>query len=173
MLIDSIREGRVREGEKRPFEPRLFDRVAAVVKSFGLGRRFLEEMETWQPSLAVRSPGLMRTRKKRGPEPIPFSLVSESEYRVAIGIIERLDNPYLAFVGDPEELLLSGVLFRINPNLKPEVLARVHFGAVLRHELARKGPAPVAAFPEEPPRESRERVEMIEKWISDLEGLLK
>jgi hypothetical protein len=170
MLIDSIKEGREKEGEKRPFEQRLFDRVAAVVRSFGLGQRFLEEMEAWEPSLSVRSPGLMRTRNKRGPEPVLFSLVSEDEYRVAVEIIEGLNNPYLAFAGDPEELLLSGVLFRINPNLGPEVLARAHLGAVLRHELARKDSSPV--YSEESAEESRQRLEMIEKWISDF-GLLK
>jgi hypothetical protein len=65
-----------------------------------------------------------------------FSLVTESEYSLTLSIIGKVDNTYLQFAESPEEILLCGTLYGLNPTIGPEKLMRYHFETLLLHERA-------------------------------------
>lgn len=180
VLRREIRSQRVQEKTKRPFEPRLFDRVGLVVRSFGLGDDFLQILDNLGAGPAPEEYRFRGPRRKGRLEPLLFALLTQEEYRVAVGIMERVPNPYLAFSASPYEILLSGPLFRLNPGLEAESLARHHFETLLMAEISRKGPGEPGRGATENGRGARdnseeesERVKFIEKWIDDLETLLK
>jgi hypothetical protein len=56
-----------------------------------------------------------------------FFLATPEEYRVIQEILAVLTNPYLAWAGSPEEILLSQPLWHRRPDLSPEALADRHF----------------------------------------------
>ncbi len=79
-------------------------------------------------------------RQKEHFEPSLFSLSPEEEYRVTIAIMNKVNNPYLHFVNSPDEILLCEPLFRRNPSLGPDKLARYHFETLLINELTNVAP---------------------------------
>jgi hypothetical protein len=72
-------------------------------------------------------------------EPPLFSLATETEYRITMAIVSKVGNPYLTFANSPDEILLCGPLFRLNPRLDPEQLSTRHFETLLLAELAKAG----------------------------------
>ncbi len=180
VLRKEIRSQRVQERTKRPFEPRLFDRVGLVVRSFGLGDDFLQRLDNLGAGPTPREFRFRGPRRKGRLEPLLFALLTQEEYRIAVGIMERVQNPYLAFAASRYEILLSGPLFRMNPDIGAGSLARHHFETLLMAEISRKGPEGPGRGAMENGRGARvnsgeesERVKFMEEWIDDLETLLK
>ena len=137
-LLQHIRSERAEKKRKQSFGPTLFDRINGLVKEHALGEMFLSSLDAFQERLREEDLTADRVRPKRAYDPPLFSLSTEEEYRVTMAIIHKVGNPYLNFVNSPDEILLCGPLFRHNPSLPPETLARFHFEALLLAELARK-----------------------------------
>ncbi len=137
-LLRHLRSQRAERRRKQTFQPSLFDRINALVKAHALDESFLRRLEASESAPTeddLVSDHLMR---KEPFEPPLFSLSTEEQYRLTAAIIARLDNLYLGFVTSPDEILLCERLFRLNPSLPPDSLARHHFKALLLAETARK-----------------------------------
>jgi hypothetical protein len=129
-LLQHLRSERAEKRKKQPFAATLFDRINDLVKAHALGESFLRDLEA-PPHPLGEHVGFDRIKPKTPYEPPLFSLSTEEEYRVTMGIITRVANPYLNFVSSPDEILLCEALFGRNPALPPERLARVHFELLL------------------------------------------
>mgnify|MGYP005845584793 FL=1 len=80
----------------------------------------------------------MRIWPKSRLEVPPFVLVSGDEYLLVRDLLDRLDNPYLAFARSPEEVLLSATLHARNPSLEVGRLLHHDFETLLLCEEARE-----------------------------------
>ncbi len=78
-----------------------------------------------------------RPRAKSAWQPPLFPLLEEEAYRLALALLAALDNPYLAYARDADELCLSLRLYRHCPGLPFEALSRFHFATLLALELVR------------------------------------
>jgi len=137
-LLRHIRSQRGSRRQKQAFHPSLFDRINGLVKTHALDEAFLRRLEASESS-SPEDDAILGGRTRKEPlELPPFSLSTEEQYRLTMAIIARVDNPYLTFVTAPDEILLCGRLFRLNPSLSPDILARHHFEALLLAEIARK-----------------------------------
>lgn len=135
--MEHLRSERAGKRRRQSFTPRLFDRINGLVKEFALGETFLKSLDTFADQLREEHLAFDRVKPKRPYEPPLFSLSTEEEYRVTLAIINRAANPYLNFVSSPDEILLCESLFRHNPSLPAERLARFHFEALLMAEIAK------------------------------------
>jgi len=136
-ILEQIKTDRAQKKKKQPFSPTLFDRISWLVKEYRLGESFLEKLESPADFLLEEEAEFARVRKKQ-PSMIPlFSLTEEKEYVLILAIIEKTDNPYLAFVQSPEEIALSKLLFELNPALGAEKLERYHFETLMLYEQAK------------------------------------
>lgn len=135
-LLGHIRSQRAEQRRKQTLRPSRYDRVSALVKAYALDEAFLGRLgasQNFPLEDNLVSDDLMR---KEPFEPPLFSLSPEEQYRVTTALIARVNNRYLDFVTSPEEILLCVRLFRLNPSLRPETLARHHFKTLLLCELA-------------------------------------
>jgi hypothetical protein len=136
MDLERFKQGRG-QPQKRRWRPSQFTRVSSIVKAYGLGETFLSTLEALPESLT--GPGRrFKTMKLKASLELPlFGLATAEVYDLTIRIIRKIDNPYLDYVQDPEEILLSRPLFHRNPHLDPEALNRFHFATLLARELHR------------------------------------
>jgi hypothetical protein len=105
------------------------------MSAFGLDHGFLRLLARLDEAGFHNLAKSAKIKEKSGLASPLFALISEAEYRLATAIMEKLDNPYLEYARDPEELILSAPLYRRNPDLPPEVLATRHFAGLLTEEL--------------------------------------
>jgi len=137
-LLQHIKSERAHKKRKQPHRQRLFDRIGGLVKTNNLGDGFLEELDNFKDSLFKEFQEFNRMRNKKPMEPSLFSLLSEKECRVAVEIMNKVNNPYLYFASAPYEILLCNSLFLCNPSLGTDQLASYHFETLLRCETAKK-----------------------------------
>jgi hypothetical protein len=137
-LRDRLLAFRAREKRKRPFERTLFDRINGLVRAHALGGAFLARLAGAGEEPHPEHGREGRVKAKELFEPPLFSLSSEDEYRVTMAILNAVNNPYLRYAASPDEILLCGPLFRRNPRLGPDTLARHHFEALLLAETAKR-----------------------------------
>jgi hypothetical protein len=132
VLLQHLKRARARP--RRPFTRTAFTVVGALVREHKLDESFLDSLRedaaqgtewVWSYELLPKSPF----------EPPLFALVAADEFRLTQTILAAVDNPYLPFAHSPDELLASGPLFRLNPDLPPVILAQAHFRALLAREL--------------------------------------
>lgn len=131
-LRKQIKAGRDQQRAKIPLRRTPFDRINTIVKRHALGKEFLANLANFSDHRVGEYLAVYRQRAKDQWDPPLFSLSSEAEYRVTIAILNAVNNPYLHFVGSPEEILLSSALFRRNPFLEPDKLIRYHFATLLQ-----------------------------------------
>jgi hypothetical protein len=99
-----------------------------------------------------------------------YSLVTEDEYRVTRGILEKVANPYLAYVQSPEDILFSGPLFARNSALPPDRLLRWTFQTLLLCELAKEEVQRLLAHEGKGVSEViQKRVERLEAFVASVE----
>jgi hypothetical protein len=124
---------------QRPWRRSPFTRISSIVKAYALGESFLRTLDS--PLEALTAYGLsIAAGKVKAPLELPlFALAPETEYHLAMSIIRKIDNPYLDYVQDPDEILLCGPLYLRHPHLDPDELSRFHFAALLRRESAPTG----------------------------------
>jgi hypothetical protein len=134
-LLKYIRSDRAQRKEKKPFRPTLFARISALVQKHDLTEHFLVSLENPEGLLVERKTEVARIRKKE-PFGLPlFSLCGEQHYRLAMEIIQRINNPYLEHASAPEEIALSKPLYDLNPSVGIERLKRYHFETLMHYEL--------------------------------------
>jgi hypothetical protein len=136
MDLERFKRGRG-QLQKRPWRPSRFTRISSIVKAYSLGETFLRTLEALPESLSGTGLGFT-TMKFKAPLELPlFALATAEVYDLTTRIIRKIDNPYLDYVQDPEEILLCRPLFHSNPHLGPEALSRFHFATLLGRELNR------------------------------------
>lgn len=135
-LRKQIKSERERRRVKAPFGRTLFARIGSLVSRNRLDDSFVRDLGFSPDEFALELSGLRSIKKKSLFEPSLFSLLTEKEYRVTTAIISTIDNPYLNFVNAPDEIFFCTLLFRQNPELEAERLARCHFETLLVYELA-------------------------------------
>jgi hypothetical protein len=125
------------QAAKRPWRPSQFTRISSIVKAYGLGETFLRTLEAPPESLTGAGRRFKAIKFKTALELPLFALATAEVYDLTTRIIREIDNPYLDYVQDPEEILLCRPLFHCNPHLDPEALNRFHFATLLGRELNR------------------------------------
>lgn len=142
-LKQNLRARRARESSKKPFLPSRFSVVSSIIKIHGLDFAFLRLLDRIDEIVFHNLAKSAKIKEKSGLELPLFSLTVEAGYYLTTAIMEKLDNPYLDYARDPEELILSVALYRRNPALPAEVLAGRHFAGLWAEELEKiKGENP-------------------------------
>jgi hypothetical protein len=136
-LLKNIKRKRAKQRKKQPLKRDVFNQISGLVRLYGLKESFLSILDNVEDHLSRENVRLSRVRLK-APIEIPlFSLATEEEYYLTMSILSRVDNPYLKFAHSPEEILLCGPLYSLNPSLHSEKLMRYHFETLFLHERAR------------------------------------
>jgi len=136
-LLKDIQRRRAKQRQKIPFKRDVFNRVSSLVKQYGLQGKFLDVIDKFQNYPSDENLKVVRVRLKKPLEDSLFSLATRDEYALTMSIIAKINNSYLRFAHSPEEILLCGPLYRLNPTLGPEKLGRYHFETLLLHERAK------------------------------------
>lgn len=131
-LLQHIRKERARQRRKQPLKRDVFKQISSLVRWYGLEENFLTVIDSAEYYLAQTNLELHRFREKMPFEPSLFALVTAAEYRLTKAIISKTDNPYLQYAHSPEEIFLSGLLYRLNSALPAETLIRNHFEMLLQ-----------------------------------------
>lgn len=126
-LKETLRHRRARGREKAPFAPSLFSHMGGLVRRHQLGEGFLRLICSMTGEQAENLARRHRADAKPQYEPPLFFLATPEEYRVIQEILIVMENPYLPWARNPEEILLSQPLWRRRPDLAPEALAGRHF----------------------------------------------
>ena len=135
-LLTDIKQKRAKKRQKKPIKRDVFNQISGLVRWYGLKENFLDVLDKVEDYLSKEDLQYTRVRLKTPMERSLFSLVTESEYSLTLSIISKVDNSYLQFAESPEEILLCGPLYGLNPSLSPEKLMRYHFETLLLHERA-------------------------------------
>ena len=135
-LLTHIKRERKQQRKKQPLKRDVFNQISGLVRRYGLKENFLDVLDKVEDYLSKEDLQYIRVRLKTPMEKSLFSLVTESEYSLTLSIISKVDNSYLQFAESPEEILLCGPLYGLNPTIGPEKLMRYHFETLLLHERA-------------------------------------
>ncbi len=135
-LLKDIKQKRTKKRQKKPIRRDVFNQISGLVRWYGLKENFLDVLDKVEDYLSKEDLQFTRVRLKTPMERSLFSLVTESEYSLTLSIISKVDNTYLQFAESPEEILLCGTLYGLNPTIGPEKLMRYHFETLLLHERA-------------------------------------
>jgi hypothetical protein len=137
-LLEHIRHKRTRKRKKQIFEREVFTQISAMVRWYGLDESFLKKLDNVEDYPSVEKMDSIRIKTKK-PFDFPlFSLSSRDEYDLTRAILRKMNNSYVSFAHSPEEILLSGILYRMNAELRPEELRRYDFETLLMVEHAKK-----------------------------------
>lgn len=137
-LLEHIRHKRTRKRKKQIFEREVFTQISAMVRWYGLDESFLIKLDNVEDYPSVEKMDFIRIKTKK-PFDFPlFSLSSRDEYDLTRAILRKMNNSYVSFAHSPEEILLSGILYRMNAELRPEELRRYDFETLLMVEHAKK-----------------------------------
>ncbi|MFZ5447914.1 MAG: hypothetical protein ACOZFS_04670 [Thermodesulfobacteriota bacterium] len=130
-LLRHLKSERSQKKAKLPFKPSLFVKILALVQEYGLEGEFLSQLEksTNQQWQAEPEYDRIEDKKKLG-APL-FALATPAEFALTLAIIDKVNNPYLAFANSPDEILACNSLFRCDPALAPQKLAAHHFQTLL------------------------------------------
>jgi hypothetical protein len=137
-LLEHIRHKRTRKRKKQPFERKLFTQISALVRWYGLDENFPKKLDHVEAYPSVRDMDFIRVKTKKPVDFPLFSLCSRDEYDLTRAILRKVTNPYVWFAHSPEEILLSGILYGMNAELRPETLRRYDFKTLLLYEHAKK-----------------------------------
>lgn len=169
-FLTEIRRDRLRKRKRQPFQPTLFARISAVVREYRLTEDFVARLAAGESHLPLDVDRIVPG--ERQPLVIPlYALVTEDEYRVTRGILERVSNPYLDYVQSPEDILFSGPLFARNSALPPDRLVRWPFETLLLCELAKEEVQRLLAHEGKGVSEvTRKRIKRLEAFVATVEN---
>ena len=136
-LLKNIKQKRDKQRQKKTFRRNVFNQISAIVKRYRLTTGFIDVLDNVEDYLSEKNLNLNRIRVKAPLDSPLFCLASKDEYSLTMSIISEVDNPYLKFANSPEEILLCGPLYRLNPLLTNQKLVRYHFETLLLHERAK------------------------------------
>ncbi|MGD2028796.1 MAG: hypothetical protein PVG86_02570 [Desulfobacterales bacterium] len=136
-LLEDIRHKRTRKRKKHPFERKVFTQISALIRWYGMDENFLKKLDHVENDLSIEKMDFIRVKAKKPVDFPLFSLSPRDEYDLTRAILRKVNNPYVSFAHSPEEILLSGVLYRMNAQLRPEALKRYDFETLLMVEHAK------------------------------------
>ncbi len=136
-LVHHIKRKRAKQKRKQPIRRDVFNQICSLVKQYHLKESFLSVLDNVEDDLSAENLKFTRVRLKTPMESSLFSLATKDEYSLTMSIISKVDNAYLKFANSPEEILLCGLLYRLNPSLTNQKLMRYHFETLLLHERAK------------------------------------
>lgn len=136
-FLQHIRNERARQRKKKPLKREVFNQICSLVREYDLQESFLSVLDKFEDNLSGENFTFNRVRLKTPLESSLFSLATKDEYALTMSIIGKVDNAYLKFANSPEEILLCGPLYRLNPALTNQKLMRYHFETLLLHERAK------------------------------------
>jgi hypothetical protein len=136
-LLKDIKQKRAKQKQRKPFRRGVFNQVSGIVKQYGLKESFLSILDNVEENLSGENLKFNRVKLKTPMESSLFSLATKDEYALTMSIIGKVDNAYLKFANSPEEILLCGSLYRLNPLLTKQKLMQYHFETLLLHESAK------------------------------------
>lgn len=168
-FLTEIRRDRLKKRKRQPVQPTVFARVSAIVREYRLTEGFMARLTVGALRLPLDIDRIIPG--ERAPLVIPlYALVTEDEYRVTRGILEKVSNPYLAYVQSPEDILFSGPLFARNSALPPDRLLRWTFETLLLCELAREEVQRLLAHEGQGVSQvSQKRIERLEAFLASVE----
>ena len=132
-----IKRKRAKQKRKQPIRRNVFNQICSLVKQHDLNESFLSVLDKVEGGLAGENFKFNRVKLKTPMENSLFALATKDEYSLTMSIIAKVDNAYLKFATSPEEILLCGPLYRLNPVLTNQKLMRYHFETLLLHERAK------------------------------------
>jgi hypothetical protein len=133
-LLKDIKRKRAKQRQKMPFRRDVFNQISSLVKQYGLKEDFLDLLDKVKDYPSSENMKLVRVRLKTPMEGSLFFLATKDEYALTMSIVAKINNSYLKFAHSPEEILLCGSLYRLNPLLTNQKLMRYHFETLLLHE---------------------------------------
>ncbi|MBC8431668.1 MAG: hypothetical protein H8D96_07080 [Desulfobacterales bacterium] len=136
-LLHHIKRKRAKQKRKQPIRREVFNQICSLVREYDLQESFLSVLDKFEDNLSGENFTFNRVRLKTPLESSLFSLATKDEYALTMSIIGKVDNAYLKFANSPEEILLCGPLYRLNPALTNQKLMRYHFETLLLHERAK------------------------------------
>ena len=136
-LLHHIKHKRAKQKRKQPIKRDVFNQICSLVKQYDLKESFLSVLDNVEDDLSGENFKFNRVKLKTPMESSLFFLATKDEYALIMSIIGKVDNAYLKFANSPEEILLCGSLYRLNPSLTNEKLMRYHFETLLLHERAK------------------------------------
>jgi hypothetical protein len=136
-FLQHIRNERARQQKKKPLKRDVFNQICSLVKQYDLKESFLSVLDNVEDDLSGENLKFNRVRLKAPMERPLFSLATKDEYALIMSIIDKVNNSYLKFAHSPEEILLCGPLYRLNPALTNQKLVRYHFETLYLHERAK------------------------------------
>ena len=137
-LLQNIKNKRIQQRKKQPFERDLYTKISTLVRTHGLDSRFLIKLDNTNDYLEGKTFDVLPVKTKAPVEFPLFSLSTQDEYDIASAIISKVNNPYLAFAQSPKEILLCAALYRTNSSLPAERLRYCDFETLLLYEMAKK-----------------------------------
>ncbi len=139
VLLKDIKQKREQQRRKQPFSRNVFNQISSIVRQYGLNERFLDVLDNVENYLPEVNLKFTRVRVKTPMESHLFFLANREEYNLTMSIISKIDKSYLKFAHSPEEILLCGPLYSLNPSISSEKLKRYHFATLLLHERNSRG----------------------------------
>ncbi len=136
-LLHHIKRKRAKQKRKQPIRRDVFNQICCLVREYDLKESFLSVLDNVKDDLSGENLRFDRVRLKAPMVSSLFSLATKDEYSLTMSIIDKVDNAYLKFANSPEEILLCGPLYRLNPSLTNQKLMRYHFETLLLHERAK------------------------------------
>ena len=137
-LLEHIKGERREQRKKRLFERNVYTKISSLVRTYGLDARFLEKLNHANNYLKGKTVDFSRVKTKVPVEFSLFSLSTQDEYDLVSAIINKVNNPYLAFAHSPKEILLCASLYQMNSYLRPEELMSYDFETLLLYETAKQ-----------------------------------
>jgi primosomal protein N'' len=136
-LLKQIRNKRTRKRKKQRFDREIFTQISTLVRWHALDENFLNKLDNVEDYPPAEKMDFVQVKTKK-PFDFPlFSLCSRDEYDLTRAILRKVNTPYLSFAHSPEEILLSGILYRMNAELQPEKLIRYDFETLVLYEHAK------------------------------------
>ncbi|NQT70638.1 MAG: hypothetical protein HQ552_13805 [Desulfobacteraceae bacterium] len=136
-LLHHIKRKRAKQKRKQPIRRNVFNQICSLVIEYDLKESFLGDLDNVEDDLPGENLNFNRVKLKTPLESSLFSLATKDEYSLTMSIIGKVNNAYLKFANSPEEILLCGPLYRLNPALTNQKLMRYHFQTLLLHERAK------------------------------------
>jgi hypothetical protein len=136
-LLKDIKKKRAKQKRKQPISRDVFNQICSLVREHGIKESFLSVFDSVEDDLSGENLKFNRVKLKAPMESSLFSLATKDEYSLTMSIIGKVDNAYLKFANSPEEILLCGPLYRLNPALTNQKLMRYHFETLYLHERAK------------------------------------
>lgn len=118
-LLARIKEGRGREASPQPWLQTAWAAVAALVVAYDL-----KSLAQFQELAQTDALAVVRDRLSL------FPLVDEAQYSLVQAIVAQYDNPYLPYARTPGEVVLSQRLYKRQPDIDPQLLARIPLAAL-------------------------------------------